>query len=207
MNPTPTIAATSSQALWYLTRASGIVALLLLTGTVVLGIVTAGRFRSANWPGFALQALHRRLAGIAIAFVGLHVLTTLMDRYVSIRWIAAVVPFTSSYRTFWVGIGTVALDLWIAVAISSVLRRWINPRHWRALHWLAYGSWPIALAHALGMGTDARLSWVQGLVGISVASVVLALGWRLHRRWSDRPPRQDPLAARRTRGDVLGANR
>src|SRR5579875_3814158 len=100
MNPTPTIAATSSQALWYLTRASG--------------IVTAGRFRSANWPGFALQALHRRLAGIAIAFVGLHVLTTLMDRYVSIRWIAAVVPFTSSYRTFWVGIGTVALDLWIA---------------------------------------------------------------------------------------------
>ena len=93
----------NSTYLWYATRASGIVALLLLTLTMVLGLVTTSRARARNWPGFAQQELHRRISIIAVVFLGIHVLTSILDTYVHIGWIAVVVPFTSPYSRFWVG--------------------------------------------------------------------------------------------------------
>ncbi len=169
----------NSTALWYATRASGLMALILLTVTMVLGLVTTSRARARNWPGFAQQELHRRVSIIAVVFLGIHVLTSVLDSYVDIGWAAIVVPFTSSYGRFWVGVGAVSLDLLLAVFVSSLLRSRMNPGAWRALHWLAYLSWPIALAHTFGMGTDSREGWVIALGVACVGAVGAALAWRL----------------------------
>jgi len=173
----------SSHWLWYTTRATGIVALILLTGSVALGVLTSGRFGTRNWPRFTLQDLHRRVSLLAVVFVGLHVVTTVSDTFAPIGWLAVVVPFTSSYRRLWLGLGTISVDLLLAVTISSLLRQRINPRTWRALHWLAYASWPLAVVHGLGTGTDPHLGWVIILVVGCVAAVLGALGWRLVAGW------------------------
>ena len=165
----------NSTVLWYVTRASGVVALVLLTSTMVLGLTTTARARTPNWPGFARQELHRRLAMISMVFLAIHVLTSVLDTYVDIGWASVLVPFTSSYSRFWVGMGTVALDLMVAVFVSSLLRPHIKPATWRGLHWLAYGCWPVALAHTFGIGTDAGEPWVIALA----ASCVLAVGTAL----------------------------
>ena len=169
----------SSTSLWYATRATGIVSLVLFTLTMVLGITTTTRARARHWPGFAQQELHRRISMIAVVFLGIHIVTSVLDTYVNISWAAVVVPFASSYGRFWVGIGAVALDLLLAVFVTSLLRARIRPGIWRAVHWIAYLSWPVALAHAFGMGTDARQGWLIGLGVACVASVAAALAWRL----------------------------
>jgi methionine sulfoxide reductase heme-binding subunit len=169
----------NATALWYATRASGIVALVLLTLVMVLGVTTVNRARARHWPGFALQELHRRSSMLAVVFVALHVLTSVLDSFVHIGWVAIVIPFTSSYSPFWVGVGTVALDLMLAVFISSLFRARMKSSTWRALHWLAYGCWPIALAHTFGMGTDSGEYWVIGLGAMCAVSVGLAVLWRL----------------------------
>jgi methionine sulfoxide reductase heme-binding subunit len=169
----------SSTTLWYATRATGLMALVLLTATMVLGLTTTTRARARNWPGFAQQEMHRRISILAVVFLALHVLTSVLDTYVHIGWAAIVVPFTSEYSRFWVGVGAIALDLMVAVFVSSLLRARLRPGTWRAIHWLAYLSWPIALAHTFGMGTDAREPWVIALGVVCVLSVGLALLWRL----------------------------
>ena len=112
----------SSTLLWYATRASGLMALVLLTLTMVLGMTTTTRARARNWPGFAQQELHRRISMIAVVFLGIHVLTSVLDTFVDIGWAAIVVPFTSSYSRFWVGVGAISLDLMLAVFVTSLLR-------------------------------------------------------------------------------------
>jgi predicted ferric reductase len=169
----------SSTTLWYVTRASGLVAMILLTLTMVLGITTTTRARTRNWPGFAQQELHRRISMIAVVFLGIHVLTSVLDTYVSIGWVAIVIPFTSGYARLWVGVGAISLDLMIAVFVSSLLRARMRPGTWRAVHWLAYLSWPVALAHTFGMGTDAGEGWVIALGAACVAGVAAALVWRI----------------------------
>ena len=169
----------SSTALWYATRASGLMALILLTLTMVLGITTTTRARARNWPGFAQQEIHRRISMIAVVFVAIHVLTSVLDTYVNISWAAIVIPFTSSYGRLWVGVGAISLDLMIAVFVSSLLRARMRPQTWRAIHWVAYLSWPVALAHTFGLGTDAGEGWVIALGAACVIAVALALAWRI----------------------------
>ena len=174
----------SSTSLWYATRASGIVALALLTLAMVLGAVTTSRVRARNWPGYVQQEIHRRISVIALVFVAIHVITSVLDTFVSISWTTLVVPFTSTYARLWVGVGTIGLDLMLAVFVSSILRPRLRPQTWRALHWLAYLCWPVALAHTFGMGTDAGQVWVISLAAACTLSVGAAVGWRL--RWTRR---------------------
>lgn len=170
--------AATSAGLWYAIRATGIVALLLLTATTVLGILTAGRLRTPTWPAFAQADLHKRVGVLSLVFLGIHVLTAVVDTYVPVGWLALLVPFASHYRPLWTGFGTLAVDLLAAVAISSALRQRISARTWRGLHWLAYACWPVAVVHALGMGTDAGRTWMVGLVAMCGLGVSGALGWR-----------------------------
>jgi sulfoxide reductase heme-binding subunit YedZ len=165
--------------LWYTTRATGIMTLVLLTMSMVLGLVTTNRAKGRNWPGFVQQELHRRVSMMATVFLVIHVLTSILDTFVHIGWLAIVVPFTSPYARFWVGLGTIALDLMAAVFISSLLRSRLAPGTWRGIHWLAYACWPVALAHTFGMGTDARERWVIALGAACVLAVGVALIWRV----------------------------
>jgi sulfoxide reductase heme-binding subunit YedZ len=164
-------AASNARTLWYLTRGSGIVALLLLTASVLLGILTALRWRGERWPRFAVTNAHRNLTLLSIAFVVLHVVTTLLDGYAPIGLKDAVIPFASPYRPVWLGLGAVSFDLLLALVVTSLLRARIDPRLWRSLHWLAYASWPVALLHSLGTGSDARFGWMTAL-GIGCLAVV-----------------------------------
>jgi sulfoxide reductase heme-binding subunit YedZ len=133
-----------------------------------------------------------------VVFLAIHVLTSVLDTYVDINWLAVVVPFTSSYHTGWLALGTVGVDFFLAVAISSALRRHISARAWRVWHWAAYLSWPVAVAHALGMGTDAGLPWVLGLVSACITAVVgtaVAGGWSAaHGRRASCPHHHQPPA-------------
>jgi DMSO/TMAO reductase YedYZ heme-binding membrane subunit len=146
---------------------------------MVLGLATTNRARARQWPGFAQQELHRRISVLAVVFLAIHVLTSVLDTFVSISWASVLVPFTSSYDRLWVGVGTISLDLMLAVFVSSLLRTRMKPATWRGLHWLAYLSWPVALAHTFGMGTDSREPWVIALAALCVVSVGGALAWRL----------------------------
>jgi DMSO/TMAO reductase YedYZ heme-binding membrane subunit len=167
--------------MWFYTRGTGVVALLLLTGTVALGIVGALRWSNAYWPRFVTQGLHRNLSLLAVAFVGLHVITSVADGYVPLRWRDAIVPFVSAYRPLWVGLGAIAFDLVIALIITSLLRVRLGLGSWRAVHWLAYVAWPIAVAHALGNGTDRGQEWMLALTVACLVTVFVAAGLRLGR--------------------------
>jgi predicted ferric reductase len=167
----------SSIDLWYTTRATGLVSLVLLTLVTILGLVAAGRSKGSQ-PAFARVELHRRISLLAVVFLAIHVVTAVADTFVHVGIPAVVVPFASSYKVGWVALGTVSVDLLLAIGISSLVRTRIPARAWRAIHWLAYVSWPVAVAHSLGMGTDMKLDWVLGLVAACVAGVVTATCWR-----------------------------
>jgi len=173
------LATSGPSAYWYATRGTGVVALLLLTAGVLLGVLTSARWSSPRWPRFVVSGLHRNLTLLALAFVVVHVVTTILDGYAPIRLRDAVLPFTSQYRLIWLGLGAVAFDLLLALILTSLFRARIGLRMWKLVHWLAYLSWPVALVHAFGTGSDARAGWF-GLVAIgSVVAVVLAVLWRV----------------------------
>jgi sulfoxide reductase heme-binding subunit YedZ len=172
-------AASGPSPLWYATRATGVVAFVLLTGTVVLGVAGVARLEAPRWPRVVTQGLHRNLSLLAVGFVLAHVLTTVADSYTHISLISAVVPFSASYRPLWLSLGAVALDMMLAVVVTSLLRDRLSYRSWRAVHLLAYACWPIALWHGLGTGTDSRLPLLLLLDALCIAAVAAAAWWRL----------------------------
>jgi sulfoxide reductase heme-binding subunit YedZ len=165
--------------LWYTTRATGVVSLALLTGTVVLGVAGVTRFASPRWPRLITSRLHRNLSLLAVAFLAAHILTALLDTYAPVGLAATLVPFASSYRPFWLGLGTLAFDLILAMTVTSLLRARLGYRAWKAVHWAAYAAWPLALWHGLGTGTDGRLPWLLAIYAGCLLAVLAALGWRL----------------------------
>jgi methionine sulfoxide reductase heme-binding subunit len=167
-------------ALWFASRAAGLLALVLLTGTVLLGVSGAVQFASPGWPRFVLALLHRNLALLTVVFLVLHVSTAVLDGYAGIRWIDTMVPFVSGYEPFWLGLGVVAADLLVALVVTSLLRSRVGLRTWRAVHWAAYLSWPVAVVHGLGIGgQDTRTPWVLALTLGCVALLLAAAAWRL----------------------------
>jgi methionine sulfoxide reductase heme-binding subunit len=164
---------------WYASRATGIVALLLLTAVMLLGILVTRQGRLPGLPRFAVSGLHRNLSLLAAAFVALHVLTAVADSYVNIPLISAVVPLTSSYERFWLSLGAISLDLIVALIVTSLLRRHLSRRAWRAVHLLAYLSWPVAWVHSFFSSGDLRHGALFFLALICAIAVVGAIVWRL----------------------------
>jgi len=185
---------TVTEAVWYAIRATGVVALVLLSVTTVLGLLSASRARSRRWPAFAQVELHKRATMLALVFLGIHIVSSVLDSYVHVGLVSVFVPFTSSFRPVWTGLGAVAVDLLAAVAISSALRQRIAPSLWRGLHWLAYVCWPVAMAHALGSGTDAARPWMMATAAVCTLAVGGALTWRITDRRTARAE-ADRLAA------------
>lgn len=169
----------SQKALWYLTRGSGVVALLLLTAAVVLGLLTSGRWARDRWPRFLVEGLHRNVSLLASLFLLIHIASSVLDRYVPIHWLDAVVPFGAAYRPFWLGLGALSLDAFVALVATSLLRRHLGRRAWRAVHWSAYACWLLGMIHAMGAGSDSGQAWMV-LIYLACGTVVLgALAWRL----------------------------
>jgi sulfoxide reductase heme-binding subunit YedZ len=178
----------STQTMWYLTRGSGLVALVLLTASVAVGVLAKVAWQSPRWPRFVTQEVHRNLSLVAMVFLGLHIATTVLDGFAPIGWLDAVIPFRSPYRPLWLGLGAIAVDLTLAVVLSSLLRRHVSYGVWRAIHWTAWAAWPIAVLHGLGTGSDTTNGWTQ-IVYAACTAVVLAACWvRIASGWPARQP-------------------
>jgi len=177
------VVVTGSSPLWYTTRATGLVAMVLLTLSMVFGLLSSVGYQRPGLPRFVTVGLHRNTSLLALAFTAAHVVTTVIDSYVHIPVQDAFIPFISSYRPLWLGLGAVSSDLLLALTVTSLLRSRMSLRTWRAVHWTAYACWPIALLHGLGTGTDAAVRWVLLLTLVCVAVVAALLAWRLAVGW------------------------
>jgi sulfoxide reductase heme-binding subunit YedZ len=181
------VVVTSSTPLWYATRATGLMALVLLTFSMALGLLSSVRFARPAWPRFVTLGLHRNISLLALTFTAAHILTTVLDSFVSIPVQDAVIPFISSYRPLWLGFGAISFDLMLALIVTSLLRTRMSYRWWQAVHWTAYLCWPVAVLHGLGAGTDTPVGWVLVLTGACVLAVAGLTIWRLARAWPGRP--------------------
>jgi sulfoxide reductase heme-binding subunit YedZ len=184
------VAATGSPDLWFVSRASGLVLLVLFSIVVVLGVATRTGSAPHRWPRFAVAELHRTLSLFAVALLVLHVATAILDPFVAIGWAATLLPFASPYRTLAIGFGTLAVDLAGAVLVTSLLRQRLGQRAWRAVHWLAYLAWPAALLHSLTAGNDLGVWWVALTEVGSAAAVGAAALARIFGRARGGGPRE-----------------
>lgn len=182
-----------NKALWYLGRGTGVSSLVLLTLVLVLGIVVRSGRPLPGLPRFAVAAVHRTTSLTAVAFLSVHILTMLADPYAQLRLIDVVVPFIGTYRPFWQGLGTVAIELIVLLIVSSLLRHRLGLRTWRAIHWTAYACWPLAVAHGWGNGTDRASTWMLTVLGVCIVTVIGALGWRISSRHFFPDPVMDPV--------------
>jgi methionine sulfoxide reductase heme-binding subunit len=183
-----------SAALWALGRGTGIVALVLFTLSMVLGIV-ARSGRTVPWLGrFGTSDLHRTAALTGTGLVAAHVGTLYFDPYAQLRLVDFVFPFLGAYKPLWLGLGTLAFDLLGVVTVVSLLRHRVGPRVFKGVHWATYVLWPVALLHALGNGTNGGAGWFRALAVVCISAVVTAIGWRLApsfegRGWTRHPRR------------------
>lgn len=197
---------TQSTALWYASRATGVVSLILLSTVMIIGVLVNRQGRLPGLPAFVVTGLHRSLSLLSAAFIAVHVITAVVDPYVSIRLAAILIPFTSAYLPFWLGLGAVALDLMIALIITSLLRGRVPRRFWRGVHWLAYAAWPVAFVHGLGASPDLRSGGLRDLAIACAAAVGGAVVWRLARAVRV-TPRAERAAATLARSDRVPAPR
>jgi len=189
------VAAAGPRAYWYLTRGTGAVALVLLSATVVLGILGQLRFSAApRWPRFAIETIHRDVSLLVVVLIVLHVLTSVLDGFAPIRLTDAVIPFAGTYRPLWLGLGALSFDLLLAIVVTSLVRRRLGYKRWRAIHWLAYASWPVAVFHGLGTGSDSKQVWMLALTVACVAAVAGAVLVRISRSDHEAPARGPAIA-------------
>lgn len=182
----------NGNAVWFLMRGSGIVSLILLTGVMALGIATRGAVRLGSLPRFATLALHRSISLLSVVFIAIHVTTAVLDPYAVVRLVDVFVPFAAGSRPLFVGLGALAVDLMLALVVTGLLRERIGRRTWRAIHWAAYATWPLALVHAIGMGSDTSSVWLRAIGATSIAIVAGSVMWRLLRS----PDGPAPVGAR-----------
>ena len=169
----------TDKALWYASRGTGVVLLVLLTVVVLLGVLSRAGRPLPGLPRFATVGLHRNISLLALAFLTVHILGAVLDPYARTGWLSTLVPYTSGYRPLWVGLGAVALDLILALTVTSLLRARLGQPAWKAVHWLGYAVWPVALAHSLGSGTDIGQIWLIALDVGCGGTVLAAMVWRL----------------------------
>lgn len=168
---------------WVVERSTGITALVLLSISTVLGTVISAGWRSPRFPEMRSVSLHRNISLMTMVFVLLHVVTAVADSYVDIPLVSVLVPFTANYKVLWVGLGTIAFDLLLAVIVTSYLRDRINARAWRLIHNLTYVLWAIATVHTLGAAYERSLTFITAALGVIIVVPTLVLRYtRPHQR-------------------------
>jgi sulfoxide reductase heme-binding subunit YedZ len=169
---------TSSPAIWYAARASGVTAYVVLSLVVSLGLGLGGKAQSRRWPRFSVEDIHRFGGLLVGSLIGVHVLTIAMDSFLPFSLVQLLVPFTSTYRPLWTGLGVAAAELLVALAITNHYRKRLRYSFWRKAHYLNFAVWGLASLHGLMTGTDRGATWLAILYGVSVATVVMLLMWR-----------------------------
>ena len=172
-------AADNPSPYWYVTRGLGVSTLIVLTVTVVLGILTSTRWSGERTAGFVAADLHRNFSLLAIFMLLAHIVTTVLDPFAHITVRDVIIPLGAAYRPVWLGLGVVAFWILVGVAATSLLRDRVGPRAWRIIHWAAYAAWPLALVHGLGTGSDSRAPWMVAVVASCCAAVLVAIAERL----------------------------
>lgn len=186
---------TASPIDWYAARAGGVVAYVLITLVVLLGITLSSGVRDERWPRFALKDVHRFAGLLAGTFIAVHIVAIAIDSYLPFSIVSILVPFTSSYRPVFVGLGIVAAELLVALAVTNRLRDRLPYETWRRLHYLNFAVWGGATVHGLGSGTDRSTPWLIAIDAIAITAVLTAVGWRVLRvRGAVRPGLLAPVA-------------
>ncbi len=169
----------TDEALWALGRGTGITALLMLTVSVVLGIAGRSGRSVFGLPRFGVVALHQFASLSATVLIVIHVTTLVVDPYAQLDLVDVVVPFGGGYEWFWVGLGTLVLDMTIVIVATSLLRHRLGQRAFRAVHWISYAMWPVAVAHGLGSGSDTTDAWMITIAAAAILTVLLAVTLRI----------------------------
>ncbi|MGZ6788098.1 MAG: ferric reductase-like transmembrane domain-containing protein [Nocardioidaceae bacterium] len=190
--------------LWYLGRGTGVVALVMLTITLVLGITTRSGRSAAGVSRFGVAELHKTASLTGAGLVLVHVATLLFDPYAQLRLVDLVLPFLGSYRPIWLGLGTLGLDVLVVIVATSLLRHRIGPRAFKAVHWFAYAMWPLAWAHGLMIGTDAGALWFLALAAACGLAAFGAVFWRLSTDFVERGFRRVPRRPNGAPAKVVG---
>lgn len=169
---------TRDPTFWILARASGLTAYVLLTLSVLAGLVLRARPLGARLRAAAVTDTHRALAVLGLGFVALHGVTLVLDSTVRITPLALVVPGLTGYRPVATALGVLAAELMGLVYASFSLRRRIGARAWRRLHWATYAIFALATLHGLAAGTDSSRGWALSLYLGAIGAVAAATAWR-----------------------------
>lgn len=175
-----------TEALWALGRGTGVVALVMFTLTLVLGILSRSSRDVAGLGRFGTNEVHRTAALSGVTLIAVHVGSLLFDPYAQLELVDLVAPFLGTYRPLWLGLGTLAVDVLLVVTVVSLLREKVGPRVFAAVHWLTYLLWPVALLHALGTGTDAGTLWMDAVAVTCSLAVGGSVVWRLLPSYAER---------------------
>jgi methionine sulfoxide reductase heme-binding subunit len=180
----------TSEMIWYLSRATGVVTIVLLTLVLCLGVITAGRRRPDGESATVLMGIHRWLSLGMLVFLGAHIFTAIAEGYVDISWLAVVVPFVSGYEPLWIGMGALGVDLLVTIVVTSLLRHQIPERYWRGIHWATYAMWAVALVHGFALGTPDQPVLRLVTVACGVTGGLFA-SWRVAMTYADQARRSE----------------
>jgi len=188
----------SEQAMWYITRASGLVAYLLLWLSTVWGLVIPSKMFGDVLSGDFVFDFHQFISLLSLGFLGLHVVVLTADRYLPFSVLQILVPFISPYRPFWVGIGVLAFYLLLLVTVTFYLRKRIGMKAFRYIHYTSLIAYLGAVIHALLSGTDSSLPVVQVMyLGTFSVVIFLTIYW-LVRHWVNRPSKVGVMGSQRS---------
>ncbi|HEX6140781.1 MAG TPA: ferric reductase-like transmembrane domain-containing protein [Candidatus Limnocylindria bacterium] len=166
---------------WEVARVGGMVAYVLATGSVVLGLLLSLGVRSSRWPRFITTELHRFISLLSLVFIGVHTLAVFVDPFTAFTPAEVLVPFTTHYRPAWIGIGIVSGYLAIAVWASEYVRPFVGYRAWRTFHYLSFAVFILGAVHGLGSGSDSREAWALAVYAVTLGAVAVLMAWRLAR--------------------------
>ncbi len=168
-----------TQIMWYVTRSSGFIALLLLTITVVLGILSAQKVKLRKVPRVYFAELHRSVALFALVLLAVHIFTAVVDPFTKLGWTTIFDPFGRAYRPLYLGLGVTAFDLILAVLVTSLLRDRLRQKTWKLIHFSSYPIWLLAVVHGLGTGSDSRYGFALAIYGVCLVAVVMSVWVRI----------------------------
>jgi sulfoxide reductase heme-binding subunit YedZ len=156
---------------WLASRSAGIVAYVLLSASVILGLATATKLVPAR----NFRVLHERLALLALGSVAAHGLMLLADGWLHPGLSQILIPFTTGYRPVWTGLGILAAYGAAGLSLTYYARRRLGNRRWRNAHRFIPIAWALAAAHVIGAGTDAVSLWLQVILAATIAAVVVLI--------------------------------